>query len=363
MTKAGTKAGAISTRHATTAVFRHELRLLIYSAQSYLFLSGFLICLSAAIFLIADFYASDEASVHFMLLFAPWVGVVFVPALAMGMWVNEKTDSSAEFSLTLPISNFAIVLGKFLAGLTVLCVMLVLSLPFPLTVWYLGEPDFGRIVGSYIGLAMMFGLFFSVSLFAAALIRERIGGFIVGLAILFFLMLLGWDVFSNLLKGLIAANLIEFIALYSPRTWLLRIGDGLIEVAGLAYFMGAIALALFATAIVSEKFRVFRSSGKATTMLSLSAILILLALVPKLSEQPLALDLTEEQELFAAHSNPQHSRQSACGNPRHIVLERQRGQRTGHDQISCPAHSKNPDCHGEFVRWAVAYSRSRPSAR
>ena len=105
------------------AVCRHELRLLFYAPLSFLFMSGFLIALAASIFLIADFYSTDEASIHLMLLFAPWVGVVLVPALAMGMWTDEKADKSVELTLSLPVPLTSIVLGKYVAGFFVLMVM------------------------------------------------------------------------------------------------------------------------------------------------------------------------------------------------------------------------------------------------
>ena len=127
---------------AISAVCRHELRLLLYAPLSYLFIVGFLLSLSSAIFLIADFYRTDEASIQLMLLFTPWVGIVLVPALAMGMWANEQLDKSAELIATLPLPVVSVVAGKFLAGFLVLLMALAFTVPFPVTVAFLGEPDF-----------------------------------------------------------------------------------------------------------------------------------------------------------------------------------------------------------------------------
>ena len=76
----------------TLAVLRHEVRSLLYAPLSYLFLIGFLAGLSVCVFLIADFYSSDEASIRLMLVFLPWVALILVPALAMGMWTGEHND-------------------------------------------------------------------------------------------------------------------------------------------------------------------------------------------------------------------------------------------------------------------------------
>jgi len=268
-------------------------------------MAGFLICLSAAVFLVAEFYASDEASMRFMLMFAPWVGVVYVPALAIGMWVDEKIDSSSELSQTLPISIFSIILGKFFAGNTVLCVILLFTAPFPFTIFYLGDPDIGRVAGGYFGLALMFGLFFAIALFAVVLTRERVGGFIVGLSILFLVMLLGWDVFANLLRGVIEPQVIAFISLYSPRTWILRMGDGLIEFAGIIYFTGATGLALVLTTVIAKKNNISCSLTNGFSRLGLPTAVGMMALVPYLADKPIALDLTEEQE-YSLHKATQN---------------------------------------------------------
>ena len=83
----------------TSAVFRHELRLLLYQPLSYLFQVGFLAVLAASVFLIADFYATDEASIRPLLVFLPWVALILVPALAMRAWIEDHSDRSMELTL------------------------------------------------------------------------------------------------------------------------------------------------------------------------------------------------------------------------------------------------------------------------
>ena len=286
---------------AIAAVCRHELRLLLYTPLSYLFIVGFLLSLSSAIFLIADFYGTDEASIQLMLLFTPWVGIVLVPALAMGMWANEQLDKSAELTATLPLPVISVVAGKFLAGFLVLLMTLAFTAPFPVTVAFLGEPDFMCMAAGYLALALMLGLFFAISLFAAVLVRNQVGGFVVGLGILFVLMLMGWDVFTNLLKGILAPEAIEGLSLYSPRTWLLRMGDGSIELAAIFYFVAGTGAALTGTGMMISKKTALFHLRKPAVGLGAFSILLLLALVTPLANLPLALDWTAEKE-FSLHS-------------------------------------------------------------
>ena len=143
----GGSAGGLFT--GTVAVFRHELRLLLFAPLSYLFQLGFLLALSACVFLIADYYATDEASIQSMLTFLPWVALILVPALAMRSWIDEHSDRSIELTMTLPVSLGAVVTGKFLSGYMVLLVTLLFTLPLAASAYYLGDPDPGVLFAGY----------------------------------------------------------------------------------------------------------------------------------------------------------------------------------------------------------------------
>ena len=288
----------------TKAVFRHELRSLLYAPLSYLFLVGFLAGLSVSVFLIADFYSTDEASIRLMLVFLPWVAMILVPALGMGMWPGEHGDRSAELAQTLPLDLECIVLGKFLAGYLVLILALLFTLPIPATVIYLGEPDPGVLVAGYLASALLLAVYFSISLLAAALVRDQVGAFVTGLLFLFLLQVLGWDVLGNLLQESVPAAVIEFLAFYSPNTWLLRIGDGLVEFAGLFYFIAVTAAALFgAGAVIHARRRGGVFSGRPGRGFAgaVIALTVLLVTIPASMWLPGALDLTVEDE-FTLHA-------------------------------------------------------------
>lgn len=281
------------------AVFRHELRLLLHAPLSYLFMAGFSLALSAAVFLIADLYSTDEASLHLMLLFTPWIGVVLVPALAMGMWADEKTDRSAELMLTLPLRLGSIVVGKFLAGYAVLMLSLMLTFAIPATLVYLGEPDVMRIIAGYLALALMLALFFAAALFAAAVVRDRVGAFVIGLVVLFGLLLVGWDVFAAVLKPYLPLQVLDVLALFSPRTWVLRMGEGLVELAAIFYFLGTSAVFLLAAGMVIEARRQgggTRRRGVGRAVALFAALAVLAVGVPRLADMPLAADFTAEKE-------------------------------------------------------------------
>ena len=161
-----------SSTQSVKAIFRHELRALLYAPLSYLFQVGFLVSLAAAIFLVADFYATDEASLRLLNVFLPWIAVILVPALAMRSWPDSHDDRSIELIMTLPISPLAMVIGKFLAGLFILIITLSFTFPLAITVNYLGDPDIGALLGTYFAATLLLALYYSISLLAASIISN-----------------------------------------------------------------------------------------------------------------------------------------------------------------------------------------------
>ena len=288
--------------YGTGAVFRHELRVLLFAPLSYLFQLGFLASLAACVFLIGDFYTTDEASIRPMLTFLPWVALVFVPALAMRSWVDEHSDRGVELTLTLPVKMGAVVVAKFLSGYVVLLITLLFTLPLAATVYFLGEPDPGVMFAGYLSSALMLAVYYAVSLFAATLTRDQVGAFVISLAFLFVLLLLGWDVFGRLLHGQISPAAIEVLTLYSPNTWLVRLGRGLIDFAGVFYAAAVTAAALAGAGIIIRS-RYRGSSGVGTTGVCARILLgvsVLGVMIPLSTRIPGGLDLTTEKE-FTPH--------------------------------------------------------------
>ncbi len=299
-------AGANRRSGGVGAVFRHEMRLFLHSPLTVIFQVGFLGTLAAGVFLIADYYAGDEASVRPMLVFLPWVALILVPALAMRAWADEQGDRGVELMMTLPIPLPAVVAGKFLAGTTVLLATLAFTAPMAATAAYLGDPDPGVTVAVYVAAALMLGAYYALSLLASAFAREPIGAFVVGLVTLFVLLLLGWDVFGRLLHGWVPPALIGTLAAYSPKTWLDALSRGLLDFAGVGYFVLVTAAALWGcVAVIGARRRGPLTAARAARggAIGFAAVVGLALLIPQLSRLPLALDLTAEREFTLAEGS------------------------------------------------------------
>jgi len=281
------------------AIFRHELRVLFFAPLTYLFQGAFLLALGASIFLIASFYSTDEATVRLLVVFLPWVSLVLIPALAMSAWSDGHSNRELELIFALPIKPISVVLGKFAAGYSLLLLTLVMTFPFYLTVAYLGDPDPGVVFSSYLGCALFLGTCFAVALLAAAFLREPVGAFIAGIATLFVLILFGWDVFGRFLGSFVPQAIWEAMTLYSPVTWLNVIGEGLIPIQGLIYYVLSTAVAIFLTHLIISARRRGSFSGFYLILapLLLCTWVIGIFLTERLTTQ---FDLTEEKE-FTLH--------------------------------------------------------------
>ena len=205
--------------------------------------------------------------------------------------------------LTLPMPLPAIVAGKFLAGYAILLITLLFTTPLVATAYYLGSPDPGVVVSSYIGAALLLAVYYAMSLFASSLVREQVGAFVIGVILLFVMLLLGWDVFGRLLRNWLPPIVIDMLVAYSPKTWLDSLSRGLVDFGSLAYFfLATLGAFLGTTLVVDARRRGTLSVARAGlgSAIALATVGVLALTIPLASHVPLAVDLTAEGE-FTLH--------------------------------------------------------------
>ena len=279
------------------AITRHELRVLLYSPLTYLFQSGFLLVLGLCVFQVADFYSTDETSLRLWLLFVPWVGLVFVPALAMSAWPNGDTDRSVELGLTLPVTAMELVCGKYLAGIAVLVVTLSCSLVFPATLAYLGEPDWGVVVAGLFASFLLLAVYFAVAISVASLVGDAILVFIISVIVLFLLVLFGKSELEPLLELVFSGDVLRAFYALSPQPHFESIASGLVRFSEVSYFVFFILLLLLfcCTAVTARRHArvlyllrpkfLFAAVGLLAVTVLLQAVFNKLALEADLTEQ------------------------------------------------------------------------------
>ncbi len=221
---------------ATAAVTRHEVRLAFHSPMSWVLALGCVLSVGIAVFAVGGFLATNEASVRLFSLFLPWAAIVFVPALAMRAWSGGHDDRGLDFAMSLPVGDAALVTGKFLAGLVVLALVLLLASVFPATVFYLGEPDPGATAGAWLAAFALLAAFHAVALAAAAMTEDATAAFVAGACMLFALVMAGTDGVAHRLDDWLPAKGVEAVTSLGPRRWTEELASGRLGVGALAYF-------------------------------------------------------------------------------------------------------------------------------
>ena len=145
------------------AVMRRELRSYFVTPVAYVFLVMFLVVSGVLTFYVGDFYERGQADLQPFFIMHPWLYLILVPAITMRMWAEEASGGTLELLLTLPLTLWQAMMGKFLAAWVFIGVALALTFPIWLTVNYLGTPDNLVIVAGYLGSWLMAGTFVAIA--------------------------------------------------------------------------------------------------------------------------------------------------------------------------------------------------------
>ena len=175
------------------AVFKREFKSYFDSPVAYVFLTAFLVLIGFMTFGVAMFYERRQADLTPFFFWHPWVYLLLVPAATMGLWADERRNGTAELILTLPMTVWDVLVGKFLAAWAFMGVALGLTFPVAITVGYLGSPDWGTVLCGYVGSFLLAGAASAVGVFASTLSRSSVVGFVISLAMVFLLLIVGFD--------------------------------------------------------------------------------------------------------------------------------------------------------------------------
>lgn len=185
---------------AVLEIARRELGATFDSAVAYVQIAGFGV-LANALFLNEFFLAQRlELDAYFDVL--PLLLAVFLPALAMRTWAEERKHRTVELLLTLPIGTFTAVLGKYLAQLVLLFVLLATAAPLVLMLFALGEPDGARIAAGFAGAFGAGALLLALGGLCSALTRDQVVAFVLATVVSLLLVLTGREEVVGVLDGL-----------------------------------------------------------------------------------------------------------------------------------------------------------------
>jgi ABC-2 type transport system permease protein len=203
----------------------------------------FLLFCSIWLFYLQRYFTMNVASLRPYFALFPLVFILVIPVLTMKSWAEERKTGSIELLLTLPFSEWDLVMGKFLAALAMLTMMLILTIPLPLCLIPLGDFDFGVIVCEYTGAFCMGASAIALGLLLSSLSKNQAGSFLGSAVVLMAVMLISQLTFSlNLPYWL--AECINFISLSFHFE---SFSKGLLDSRDIIYFAASTFLFLFIT--------------------------------------------------------------------------------------------------------------------
>ncbi len=226
-------------------LFRKELNSFFSSLIGYLVISIFLIANGLFLWVFPGGYNildNGYATLEPLFYFAPWIFLFLIPAVSMRMFSDERNSGTIELLFTKPISEYQIILAKYLAALSLVIFSLLPILIYYISVWYLANPvgniDVGAFWGSFIGLFFLAAVYVAIGIFSSSLTKNQIVAFIISLALSYFIYI-GFDSIAYLswFKGI--ENFISSLGISEHYR---SISRGVVDSRDVIYFLSVISI-------------------------------------------------------------------------------------------------------------------------
>lgn len=237
---------------AVFAIFRREFAGYFATPLAAVFIVIFLLLAGAFTFFLGDFFETGQADLQVFFRFHPWLYLLLVPAVAMALWAEERKSGTLELLLTQPVTLWQAVLGKYFAAWAIIALALSLTFPIWITVNWLGDPDNGVVLASYLGSLLMAGAFLAVGSCISAATRSQVIAFILTVLVCLLFLLAGFPLALDPLRAIAPQSVVDAVSGLSFLTHFQAITRGVLDARDVFYFLLAIAAWLCATVLVIE---------------------------------------------------------------------------------------------------------------
>ena len=229
----------------TMHIFRREFRHYFVTPIAYIVIAIFLVLTGWFFFSTFFLYSQAELRNFFSLL--PIIFSFIVPTITMRLFSEEYNVGSYEILVTMPVTDRDIILGKFLAALAFIAVMLLPTVSYAISVSLLGDLDWGPVVGGYVGALLLGAAFCAVGLFASAMTKNQIIAFIIGMIICFALTMIDKILFF------LPESMLGFFQFIGADFHFENVARGILDTRDILYFVSVVFVALYGTFLVLQE--------------------------------------------------------------------------------------------------------------
>jgi len=231
-------------------ITKRELAAYFTSPLAYVVIVIFLLLMGFFTFMAGGFFEIGQANLDRFFVWHPWLYLVLVPAVGMRLWAEERRVGTLELLLTMPITPWQAIIGKFVASWVFLAIVLVLTFPIVLTVNWLGSPDNGVIFTAYLGSFLMAGAYLAISCLTSAITRNQVISFIIAVVACLLLVLCGYPPVTQFFARMdnhVVDIVAGFSSLFHFENSFMK---GVIDSRDVIYFCSIIVFALFSTGVI-----------------------------------------------------------------------------------------------------------------
>lgn len=233
-------------------IFRREFGAYFSTPLAYVFIVIFLALSGAFTFYMGYFFERGQADLQAFFSFHPWLYLVFVPAVSMRLWAEERKGGTIELLMTLPISTAQVVIGKFLAAWAFIGIALALTFPIWITINYLGAPDNGVAFAGYLASFIMAGAFLSIGACVSAATKNQVIAFILAAVVGFLFLTSGLEIVIAFFRGWAPAAVVDAVAGMSFLTHFSAITAGVIDLRDMLFFGSLMTVCLFINVLLVD---------------------------------------------------------------------------------------------------------------
>jgi ABC-2 type transport system permease protein len=227
------------------AIARKELAAYFNSPIAYIVLGTFLVVSGWLFFYFSGLFIVGKASLRTFFAVSPLLFMFVTPAVTMRLIAEERKTGTLEVLMSLPVRDYEIVVGKFVAALLMICVGLLCTFAYPFSLVAITQPgahfDWGPVIGGYCGLVLLASAFIACGMWASALSKNQIVGFIAALGICFVLWVLDKAIM------ILPASLGAPIQYLSVTYHFENIARGVIDTRDLLYYVTVTTIGLILT--------------------------------------------------------------------------------------------------------------------